>query len=212
MLGPAAIEEGQRWLASALAVAGLEPRIRAAMERVPRHAFVPDAVERYAYEDCALPIGFDQTISQPTLVGLMTEKLDVQRGSKVLEIGTGSGYQAAILAELGCQVYTIEIVEPLAQRTAELLARLRYTDRVHLRTGDGYGGWPEEAPFDAAIFTAAAPRVPPPIVEQVAPGGRIVVPIEDELVCLVKKADGTLRSEYVCSVAFVPMVGEVRRN
>lgn len=211
MLDAQAIAEGQRWLAGALAGAGIDPRVRAAMERVPRHIFVPEDVERYAYEDCALPIGFEQTISQPTLVGMMTERLEVGPGSKVLEIGTGSGYQAAILAELGCEVYSIEIVEPLAARTRALLARLGYADRVHVRVGDGYGGWPERAPFDGAILTASTPRIPPPIVEQLAAGGRLVAPVDDELFRLVKQPDGTLHRERLCGVAFVPMVGEVRR-
>ena len=148
-----------------------------AMRAVPRHLFVPEEEQEYAYGDFPLPIGYGQTISQPYIVALMTDLLELREGDKVLEIGTGSGYQAAILAEIpGIEVYTVEIIPELAESARERLARLGYT-RVHCKQGDGYYGWPEHAPYDAIIVTAAPDHVPQPLVEQLAPGGRLVIPI-----------------------------------
>jgi protein-L-isoaspartate(D-aspartate) O-methyltransferase len=183
-----------------------------AMRRVPRHLFVPADAARHAYEDRPLPIGHDQTISQPYIVASMTELAEVGPGSRVLEVGTGSGYQTAILAELGAEVWSIEIVEPLARRAAALLHRLGY-ERVHLAIGDGYGGWPEAAPFDAVLVAAAPPRVPEPLMEQLAPGGRLVIPVGDErqeLLVIQRDGEGFVqRSVY--PVRFVPMTGEAQR-
>ena len=164
----------------------------------------------HAYEDRPLPIGEGQTISQPYIVAAMTELLALEPGERVLEVGTGSGYQAAVLAELGADVYSIEIVEPLGRRAAEDLARLGY--EVNLRIGDGYRGWPEAAPFDAIIVTAAPEQVPPPLIEQLKVGGRLVIPVgswSQELVLLRKEEDGVHR-ERVADVRFVPMTGEAR--
>lgn len=191
-----------------------DPAVLAAMRRVLRHEFVPPGVRREAYADHPLPIGDGQTISQPYIVALMTELLQVQPGHRVLEIGTGSGYQAAVLAELGVEVYTIEIVEKLAATARELLQRLDYA-KVHVRAGDGYRGWPEFAPFDRIIVTAAPPQVPQPLVDQLKPGGRLVVPEgvrDQDLVLYTKTADGKLRREKVLPVRFVPMTGEAQKK
>jgi protein-L-isoaspartate(D-aspartate) O-methyltransferase len=150
--------------------------VLSAMRRVPRHAFVPDDYLDQAYNDHPLPIGYGQTISQPYIVGLMSEQLDLEPGARVLEIGTGSGYQAAVLAEMGMQVYTIEIIPELAERAQTTLQSLGYAD-VQVRAADGYYGWPEAAPFDAIIVTAAPDHVPQPLIEQLRPGGRMVIPI-----------------------------------
>jgi protein-L-isoaspartate(D-aspartate) O-methyltransferase len=187
-----------------------DPRVLAAMRAVPRHELMPESERGEAYEDRPLPIGHGQTISQPYIVAAMTELLALEPGERVLEVGTGSGYQAAILAELGVEVYSIEIVEPLGQRAAEDLARLGYS--VNLRIGDGYRGWPEAAPFDAIIVTAAPDQVPPPLIEQLKVGGRLVIPVgswSQELVLLRKEEDG-VRRESVADVRFVPMTGEAR--
>ncbi|MGM0575411.1 MAG: protein-L-isoaspartate(D-aspartate) O-methyltransferase [Myxococcota bacterium] len=188
-----------------------DPEVLAAMRAVPRHAFVPDRLDRLAYADRPLPIGHDQTISQPFIVAKMTELADLQAGDKVLEIGTGSGYQAAVLAEIADAVYTIEIVRPLGERARETLARLGYDD-VHVRIGDGYQGWPEEAPFDAIVVTAAPPRIPAPLKEQLAVGGRLVIPVGDhrqELRVLTKTESG-IEEHTVFGVRFVPMTGEAQ--
>jgi protein-L-isoaspartate(D-aspartate) O-methyltransferase len=187
--------------------------VLAALRRVPRHEFVPASVRSQAYADHPLPIGEGQTISQPYIVALMTELLHVSPGQRVLEIGTGSGYQAAVLADLGVEVYTIEIVEKLATTARALLERLGYR-KVHVRAGDGYRGWPDAAPFDRIIVTAAPPQVPQPLIDQLKPGGRLVVPEGDrdqDLVLYTKSADGTLRREKVLPVRFVPMTGEAQR-
>jgi protein-L-isoaspartate(D-aspartate) O-methyltransferase len=184
-----------------------------AMAKVPREAFVPPALAGRAYDDTPLPIGHEQTISQPFIVALMTELAAVRRGDRVLEIGTGSGYQAAVLAELGAEVYTIEIVEPLARTAADTLARLGYR-RVQTRIGDGYRGWPEAAPFDAIVVTAAPPRVPEPLKQQLKPGGRLVVPVGEgfqRLMLITRAQPGespSFSERAVESVRFVPMVGE----
>lgn len=182
-----------------------------AMEAVPRHLFVPEGQREYAYNDYPLPIGFGQTISQPYIVAAMTELLRLERGDKVLEVGTGSGYQAAVLAELVGEVYSIEILKPLGENAAELLERLGY-DNVTVRVGDGYLGWPERAPFDAIIVTCAPEDVPEPLVEQLAEGGRMCIPVGEDgaqnLYLLTKQADGTLKTESVFPVRFVPLVRE----
>jgi len=190
-----------------------DARVVAALRKVPRHEFVPVAMQPHAYEDRPLAIGFEQTISQPFIVAAMTEAARVGPGSKVLEIGTGSGYQAAVLAEIGVDVYSIEIVEPLAKQTHELLARLGY-NKLHLRIGDGYAGWPEAAPFDAIIVTAAPPAVPQPLVDQLRVGGRMVIPVgkepeDQELRVITKTADGAT-SETLYPVRFVPMTGRAQ--
>ena len=182
-----------------------------AMRKVPRHEFVPAELRAQAYADHPLPIGHRQTISQPYIVAFMTEALDLEAGDTVLEVGTGSGYQAAVLAEIVEQVYTIEIVEPLARESKERLERLGYTN-VHVRAGDGYRGWPEVAPFDAIIGTAAAPRIPEPLKEQLAPGGRLIIPVGDDLqeLLLVTRHGERFEEKKVLPVRFVPMTGEVR--
>jgi protein-L-isoaspartate(D-aspartate) O-methyltransferase len=192
-----------------------DANVLTAMRIVPRHAFVPDSVQRYAYGDHPLPIGFDQTISQPYIVAFMTEALELKPDSKVLEIGTGSGYQAAVCAEIAAEVYTIEIVEGLAKSAEEKLKELGYPN-VFVRAGDGYFGWPEKAPFDAIIGTAAAGRIPPPLIEQLKPGGRMILPYETNagfqyLVLITKDEKGNLSRKNVMPVMFVPMTGEVTK-
>ena len=181
-----------------------------AMRTVPRHQFVPADVKSAAYEDHPLPIGYGQTISQPFIVGYMTELLGLGPRSRVLEIGTGSGYQAAILAEIAGDVYTMEIIGELATSAAERLRRLGY-ERVHVRRGDGFDGWKDAAPFDAIIVTAAAGFVPPPLVEQLKPGGRLVIPVgsvygAQSLVVVEKARDGSVTTRTVLPVRFVPLV------
>ena len=189
----------------------LSPAVLAAMERVPRHRFIPEDERRNAYADRPLSIGHGQTISQPYIVALMTDLLRVGKGDKVLEVGTGSGYQTAILAELGVQVYSIEIVEPLSTHTAALLQELGY-DRVQVGVGDGYHGWPEQAPFDAIVVTASASHIPEPLVEQLKPGGRMVIPVGEafstqELMLLEKDSNGRAMTRTILPVRFVPLTG-----
>jgi protein-L-isoaspartate(D-aspartate) O-methyltransferase len=189
-----------------------DPRVKEAMARVPRHLFVPPAQKPYAYENRPLAIGHGQTISQPYIVALMTDLLKPGPEDRVLEIGTGSGYQAAVLAELVRSVYTIEIVEPLATEARERLARLGYRN-VEVRAGDGYKGWKEHAPFDAIMVTAGAAEVPPPLLEQLKPGGRMVIPVGpvhsiQYLTLIEKRADGSIRSRRVAPVRFVPFTRE----
>ena len=189
-----------------------DERVLAAMRRVPRHRLVPEEQQAFAYQDRPLPIGHGQTISQPFVVGFMTAALDLDGSERVLEIGTGSGYQAALLAELAQHVYSIEIVAPLAARARHALAELGY-ENVSVRAGDGYQGWPEEAPFDAIIVTAAPDHVPEPLIEQLASGGRMIVPVgsgAQELVLLTRTSAGVAR-ERVLPVRFVPMTGEAQR-
>ena len=184
----------------------LSPQVLGALRQVPRHAFVPEALQPHAYENRALPIGDGQTISQPYIVALMTDLLELRADDVVLEVGTGSGYQAAVLAGLVRQVYSLEIVEPLAQRATERLASLGYAN-VSVRHGDGYAGWPDRAPFDAVIVTAGADHVPEPLVAQLKPGGRMVIPVgkgDQELVLIEKGADGRVRQRSVLPVTFVP--------
>lgn len=180
-----------------------------AMGTVPRQAFVAESMQDKAYADRPLPIGHGQTISQPYIVALMTELLHVENGDVVLEIGTGSGYQAAVLAEIVKQVYTIEIVEPLAASATARLAELDYTN-VETRHGDGYFGWEEHAPFDGIIVTAAASHIPPPLVEQLKPGARMVIPVgppfgNQQLFLLEKKEDGSVTQRSILAVRFVPL-------
>jgi protein-L-isoaspartate(D-aspartate) O-methyltransferase len=187
-----------------------DERLLAAMRAVPRHELMPDDVRRHAYADYPVPIGEMQTISQPYIVAYMTEKLELSGDERVLEIGTGSGYQAAVLAELAAEVYTIEIVKPLAERAAADLKKLGY-ENIHTRYGDGYRGWPEKAPFDAIIVTAAPGRVPEPLVEQLAVGGRMIVPVgaaRQELILITRDEKGVHRQRLI-GVRFVPMPGEV---
>ena len=204
------IEDDVRATAAYIGRARLDDRVMAAMARVPRHEFVPERVRRYAYENRPLPIGYGQTISQPYIVALMTDLLALGEDSVVLEIGTGSAYQAAVLAELVARVYTIEIVEPLGSAARRRLARLGY-DNVEVRIGDGYDGWAEHAPFDAIMVTAAASHVPPPLLGQLKPGGRLVIPVGDrfftqQLILIEKRDDGALTTTQVLPVRFVPLV------
>ncbi len=192
----------------------VDPRVLDAMGRVPRHEFVLPAHLSRAYEDRALPIRENQTISQPYIVALMTQSAELKPTDRVLEVGTGSGYQAAVLGELVQEVYSIEIVESLAKEAAALLGQLGYSN-VQLKYGDGYAGWQEHAPFDAILITAAAPRLPKPLVEQLAIGGRLVVPIDNvllhqDLVRLTKTKEGLVR-DRITGVQFVPMTGEIRK-
>lgn len=193
-------------------VSALEPAVLEAIASVPRHEFVPPAYRGYAYSNRPLPIGEGQTISQPYIVALMTALLDVDDGSRVLEIGTGSGYQAAVLAEIVEHVYTIEIVPSLGRTAATTLERLGY-DNVSVRVGDGYRGWPQHAPFDAIVVTAAPESVPRPLQDQLAPGGRLVVPVgpvggAQSLRVLEKDADGRISTRDVLPVRFVPFTGD----
>jgi protein-L-isoaspartate(D-aspartate) O-methyltransferase len=199
-------------VATQIAARGVsDTRTLAALRKVPRHLFVPAAAVRQAYEDHPVPIGHGQTISQPYIVAFMTEALGLSGGETVLEIGTGCGYQAAVLAEIASQVYTIEIVTPLAEEAAARLKRLRYTN-VHVRAGDGYQGWPEAAPFDAIMVTAAAPRIPEPLKQQLRDGGRLIIPVGEEwqeLVLVTRRGD-RFEERRVLPVRFVPMTGKVR--
>ena len=186
-----------------------DPAVLRALAEVPRHRFVPEALSAAAHADRPLPIGHGQTISQPYVVALMTELLELEPGDRVLEIGTGSGYHAAVLSRVAGEVFTIEIVEPLAERARATLAELGYGN-VRVRAGDGYRGWPEKAPFDAVLLTAAPPEIPPPLLDQLAVGGRLVAPVGvelQELTVIAKTASG-LDSRKVVPVRFVPMTGE----
>jgi len=190
---------------------GIGARVLGVMNKVPRHEFVPANQKPYAYDNRPLAIGYGQTISQPYIVAAMTELLNLKPGHVVLEIGTGSGYQAAVLAELAQAVHTIEIVEPLAQQATERLRRLGYAN-VQTRTGDGYFGWPEAGPFDAIMVTAAASHVPPPLLRQLKPGGRMVLPIgapfmTQQLMLVDKQSDGTVKTKQMMPVRFVPLTG-----
>jgi protein-L-isoaspartate(D-aspartate) O-methyltransferase len=208
--------ERKRMVAEQIQVRGIkDPNVLAVMRIVPRHAFVKASKQDFAYGDYPLPIGFGQTISQPYIVAFMTEALELGPDSKVLEIGTGSGYQAAVCAEIAAEVYTIEIVEGLAKSAQEKLKELGYRN-VFVKAGDGYFGWPEKAPFDAIIGTAAAERIPPPLIEQLKPGGRMILPYEtnlgfQHLVLVTKDNKGNLSRKNVMPVRFVPMTGEVTK-
>ena len=191
----------------------IEPPVLEAMARVQRERFVPREVRHQAYDDHPLPIGHDVTISQPYIVALMTQLANIERGDRVLEIGTGSGYQAAVLAAMGAEVYTIEIIEPLAQESQARLKALGYHN-VHVRHGDGYAGWPEQAPFDAVLVTAAPPSVPEPLKRQLAVGAKLVIPVGrtiQELLVISRRGQGfTTHTEI--PVRFVPMTGKAQNR
>jgi len=187
-----------------------DERVLSALSKVPREAFVPENMRAQSYADSALPIGHDQTISQPFIVAYMTEQLRVQPTDRVLEIGTGSGYQTAILAELVKDVYTIEIVEPLAKDASARLARLGYSN-AHVKIGDGFQGWPDVAPFDAIIVTCAPDKVPQPLTQQLKEGGRMIIPVGnglDQQLFLLEKTDGQMAQRAILPVRFLPMAGE----
>ena len=191
-----------------------DERVLAAMAKVPREEFIAADARTDAYEDGPLPIGYDQTISQPYIVAFMTEQLRPKPSDRVLEIGSGSGYQAAILAELVADVYTIEIVEPLAKTAEATLQRLGYKN-VHNKVGDGYKGWPEEAPFDAIIVTCAPENVPQPLVDQLKDGGRMVIPVGERFaqqLYLLEKKNGQLKESATLPVRFVPMLREKKKQ
>ena len=189
----------------------LDDQVIDALLKVPRHEFVPDDQRPYAYQNRPLPIGYGQTISQPYIVAVMTDLLKLKKTDRVLEVGTGSGYQAAILAELVDSVYTIEIIEPLAKRAAENLKRAGY-NAVHTRTGDGYYGWEDVAPFDCIVVTAVASHIPPPLIKQLKTGGRMVIPVgapfmTQYLVLATKDADQKITTRQILPVSFVPLTG-----
>jgi protein-L-isoaspartate(D-aspartate) O-methyltransferase len=188
-----------------------DPRVLDAMARVPRHELVADEYRAEAYADTPLPIGAGQTISQPYIVALMSQLAEIKPGDRVLEIGTGSGYQAAVLSTMGAEVYSIEIIKALAETAAESLKRLGYAN-IHVRHGDGYAGWPEAAPFKAILLTAAPPRIPVPLQEQLAIGGKLVAPVGDaaqDLIVITRTAEG-YETRNVLPVRFVPMTGRAQ--
>jgi len=190
-----------------------DPRVLQAMRKVLRHRFVPAGQRHNAYEDRPLPIGYAQTISQPYVVAFMTQAVRLKGDERVLEVGTGSGYQAAVLAKLAKHVYSVEIVEELAKRSAKVLKAEAYAN-VTVRAGDGYRGWPEQAPFDVIVVTAAPDHVPQPLVDQLKPGGRLVIPVGDvyQNVLLVEKTESGTHTRSLLPVRFVPMTGEARRR
>ena len=209
------VSERQRMVQEQLMPRGIhEERVLAAIAKVPREEFVPQEARAASYTDQPLPIGYGQTISQPFVVAFMTEQLQLKRDDRVLEIGTGSGYQAAILAELTAEVYTIEIIEPLAKNAEATLVRLGYKN-VQVKAGDGYKGWPEHAPFDAVIVTCAPSHVPPPLVDQIKEGGRMIIPVGglgEQKLYLLEKKNGQLEQRAVLPVRFVPMAGEAQKQ
>jgi protein-L-isoaspartate(D-aspartate) O-methyltransferase len=200
-----------RMVDTQLALRGIsDPRVLAAMRRVPRHRFVPESLWDQAYNDYPLPIGEEQTISQPYIVALMTEALELKGPERVLEVGTGSGYQAAILAELVARVFTIDRLPNLAEQAQKIFQVLGYKN-IQLRVGDGTLGWPEESPFDAILVTAGAPQVPRPLVEQLAADGRLVIPVGDrfsQTLTLVRKTASGLKYEYHGGCRFVRLIGQ----
>ena len=204
-----AIDENLRETRDLTGCAALDARVRAALRRVPRHVFVPDELQTQAYADHPLPIGHGQTISQPTIVALMSELIAPHGDAIVLEVGTGSGYQTAILAELCAHVYSLEIVAALAQSARERLQRLGY-ENVEVRAGDGRLGWPEHAPYDAIMVTAAPDEIPPALIEQLKPGGTLVIPVGEryfgqQLLRVRKNEDGSTERNAVLPVVFVPL-------
>jgi protein-L-isoaspartate(D-aspartate) O-methyltransferase len=207
--------ERQRMVQEQLMPRGVhDERVLAAMSKVPREEFVPQDSRGGSYTDQPLPIGYDQTISQPYVVAFMTEQLRLQPQDRVLEVGTGSGYQAAILAELVGEVYSIEIIEPLAKSAEATLQRLGYKN-VHVKMGDGYKGWPEHAPFDAITVTCAPDHVPQPLIDQLKEGGRMIIPVGglgDQELYLLEKKNGELQRRAVLPVRFVPMAGEANER
>ncbi len=222
MMGNPKHQSLEEWLAARrkamvreqIAARGItDERVLAAMEKVPRHRFLPKHLWEEAYDDGPLPIGYGQTISQPYIVAYMTEQLALTGEEKVLEIGTGSGYQTAILAELAKEVFSIEIVPELGHRAARILKELGYTN-VHVRIGDGYRGWPEEAPFDAILIAAAPDHIPQPLIDQLKEGGRMILPVGDyyqDLVLIRKTAEGIVKESKI-PVRFVPMRGEAEQS
>lgn len=210
------IDAEMRATAASTGRAVLHPRVREALARVPRERFVGAQLQAYAYANQPLSIGHGQTISQPYIVALMTELLDAQPEHRVLEIGTGSGYQAAVLSGLVKEVYSMEIIGPLAQTARQRLADEGYGN-VTVRHGDGYYGWPEHAPYDGILVAAVAPEIPPPLLEQLKPGGHLILPLrsdnyDEDLVLVEKAGDGTLKQTRVLAVAFVPLTGGPNRN
>ena len=191
-----------------------DPAVLAAMLKVPRHEFVLPGFARQAYSDRALPIRENQTISQPYIVALMTQSARLKPGDKVLEIGTGSGYQAAVLAEIVGEVYSIEIIKKLADAASATLNRLGYNN-VKVKYGDGYRGWKKYAPYDVILITAAAPQIPQPLIDQLKVGGRMVAPVDNKFfaqdLILLTKEKGGLRKKFITGVRFVPMTGKVRK-
>jgi protein-L-isoaspartate(D-aspartate) O-methyltransferase len=205
-------EKREEMVSSQLVTRGIsDKKVLEAFRKVPRHYFVPEEYQRYAYADQPLPIGYGQTISQPYVVAYMTEILEILPGEKVLEIGTGSGYQAAILLEMEAEVYTVEIVKPLSIRSESILNRLGYKG-FHIMTGDGYLGWPEYAPFNAILVTCSPTEVPPALVSQLAEGGKMIIPVGQEgyvqHLFLLEKVNGKIKEKKVMAVRFVPMVNE----
>ena len=191
-----------------------DERVLAAMAKVPREEFIPEDARADAYEDGALPIGYDQTISQPYVVAFMTEQLRPRPSDRVLEIGSGSGYQAAVLAEIVADVYTMDIVEPLAKTAEATLQRLGYKN-VHIKVGDGYKGWPEEASFDAIIVTCAPEKVPQPLIDQLKDAGRMIIPVGERFaqqLYLLEKKNGQLKESVTLRVRFVPMLREGQKK
>lgn len=206
------IEQDVRETEIYIGKSSFDPAVMLAMGKVARHAFVPEQYRYYSYENRPLPIGHGQTISQPYIVALMTDLLSTSPTDKVLEVGTGSGYQAAILAELVDEVYSIEIIDELAEQAASVLEQQGYTN-VHTRTGDGYYGWPEQAPFDVIVVTAAAGHIPPPLIKQLKPGGRMVIPVgsrfmTQQLVLVLKDEHGGVTTRQIVPVRFVPLTGK----
>jgi protein-L-isoaspartate(D-aspartate) O-methyltransferase len=207
-----AIESTQLQVSGETGQRTLDPRVMAVMGKVARHQFVRKDLESEAYANRPLPIGHGQTISQPYIVAIMTDLLRTKPGDRVLELGTGSGYQAAVLAGLVKSVYTIEIIEPLAREAGQRLAQLGFRN-VEVKLGDGYYGWPDRAPFDSIIVTAAASHVPSPLVRQLKPGGRMVIPVgtsflTQQLMVVEKQADGSVTTRQILPVAFVPLTGQ----
>jgi protein-L-isoaspartate(D-aspartate) O-methyltransferase len=208
------IEREVRLTRSATGQDALNPRVMEAMRQVPRHELMPEHARCIAYDNGPASIGFGQTISQPFIVALMTHLLKPREADTVLEVGTGSGYQAAVLSRVVARVYSLEIIPELGHTAAKRLRRLGY-DNIDVRIGDGYGGWPEHGPFDGIIVTAAAPHVPPPLIEQLKPGGRLVIPVgppylHQELMVVSKNAEGRTESRKVLAVAFVPLTGALK--
>ena len=203
------IEETVKFTSAYIGKSALKANVMQAIGNVPRHEFVPERVKDHAYINRPLPIGEGQTISQPYIVALMTDLADVDKDSIVLEVGTGSGYQAAVLAEIVAHVYTIEIVEKLGKRAARDLERLHY-DNVTVKIGDGYNGWSEHSPYDAILVTAAPEKIPDPLIQQLKPGGKLVIPVgrqsaSQSLLVIEKKPDGTVERRDVLPVGFVPL-------
>jgi protein-L-isoaspartate(D-aspartate) O-methyltransferase len=207
------VKSREEMVRNQLAAGGIRnAEVLQAMAEVPRHEFVPPSLRAYAYADGPLPIGHGQTISQPFIVAYMTQAMELRKEDTVLEIGTGSGYQAAILGKLTKEVYTIEIVQPLAESARAVLSKLGF-ENVHVRLGDGYLGWPEKAPFDAIIVTCAPDHVPEPLISQLKEGGRLVIPVGAaggiQQLVLLRKRNGQISKEKMLDVRFVPMTGKI---